>query len=351
MSANPEHDEDVARTDDLTRIAGIGPKRAERLNAAGIRTYSDLAARSADDLAALVPELTGMSPAQLDGWRGCARELAAQAAAPPVAAGPTAAAPAGAAPAVTSPAVAAPVVTSPAVTVPAVTSPAVTAPAVTVPAQARPVTKPGNGQHEESFLVRVLLNEDGSVRRTTVRHVGTGAQRQWPGLERDAIPGFIEAAARSAPRPSSALAEGACGEAGPAEPASAAAPLAESPPTAPGGGLAGSMRLVAAQPVLRAAEPFTMTMAIDLAEEADGAERLAYTAIVVAKPLAGGPKRTVAQSDGLLATSAPTILIDAAGLPPGTYRLDGAVSLRESGDHRTGLAAMAEGLLVHVLPG
>jgi hypothetical protein len=162
VSANPEHYEDVARTDDLTRIAGIGPKRVERLNAAGIRTYSDLAARSADDLAALVPELTGMSPAQLDGWRGCARELAAQAAAPPVAAGPTAAAPAGAAPAVTSPAVAAPVVTSPAVTVPAVTGPA-----VTVPAQAGPVTKPGNGQHEESFLVRVLLNEDGSVRRTT----------------------------------------------------------------------------------------------------------------------------------------------------------------------------------------
>jgi hypothetical protein len=225
---------------------------------------------------------------------------------------------------------------------------------VAVPAvagSAGQATRSGNGQHEESFLVRVLLNEDGSVRRTTVRHVGTGAQRQWPGLERDAIPGFIEAAARSAPRPSSALAEGACGEAGPAEPASAAAPLAESPPAAPSGSLAGSMRLVAAQPVLRAAEPFTMTMAIDLAEEADGAERLAYTAIVVAKPLAGGPKRTVAQSDGLLATSAPTILIDAAGLPPGTYRLDGAVSLRESGDHRTGLAAMAEGLLVHVLPG
>ena len=309
MAANPEHDEDVARPDDLTRIAGIGPKRAERLNAAGIRTYAHLAACSADDLTALVPELTGLSAAQLDGWRGRARELAA---------------PAGAAPAVAVPAVA---------------------------GSAGQATRSGNGQHEESFLVRVLLNEDGSVRRTTVRHVGTGAQRQWPGLERDAIPGFIEAAARSAPRPSSALAEGACGEAGPAEPASAAAPLAESPPAAPSGSLAGSMRLVAAQPVLRAAEPFTMTMAIDLAEEADGAERLAYTAIVVAKPLAGGPKRTVAQSDGLLATSAPTILIDAAGLPPGTYRLDGAVSLRESGDHRTGLAAMAEGLLVHVLPG
>ena len=89
-----------------------------------------------------------------------------------------------------------------------------------------------------------------------------------------------------------------------------------------------------------------------LAEAAGDADRLAYTAIVVAKPLAGGPKRTVTQSDGLFATAAPTIHLDAPGLPAGTYRLDGAVSLRESGeDHRAGLAAMAEGLLVHVLPG
>jgi len=218
--------------------------------------------------------------------------------------------------------------------------------------EAGPVTKPGNGQHEESFLVRVLLNEDGSVRRTTVRHVGTGAQRQWPGMERDAMAGFIEAAARSAPRPSSEPAEAAAGEAQPAEPAPTAASPAEEPPAPRGGGLAASARLMAGQTVLRADEPFTMTMAIDLAEAAGGADRLAYTAIIVARPLAGGPKLTVAQSDGLLATATPTILIDAAGLPMGTYRLDGAVSLRESGeDHRAGLAAMAEGMLVHVLPG
>lgn len=292
MPANPEHDEDVARADDLTQIAGIGPKRAERLNAAGIRTYAELAARSARELAALLPELTGRSAAQLDGWRDRARELA----------GPEG-----------------------------------------------PVTKSGNGQHEESFLVRVLLNEDGSVRRTTARHVGTGAQRQWPGMERDAMPGFIEAEARSAPRPSSERAERVFDEAQPADPAPATALPDEEPP---GGGLAASARLVAGQTVLRAAEPFTMTIAIDLAEAAAAADRLAYTAIVVARPLAGGPKQTVAQSDGVLATATPAILIDAAGLPPGTYRLDGAVSLRESGeDHRAGLAAMAEGLLVHVLPG
>ena len=318
MSANPEHDQDVARADDLTQIAGIGPKRAERLNAAGIWTYADLAARSADDLAALLPELTGLSTAQLDAWRDRARELA-------------------------GPAVAGPAVAGPAVAGPAVTVPAVTVPAVTVPAQAEPVTRGSNGQHEESFLVRVLLNEDGSVRRTTVRHVGSGVQRQWPGLERDAIPGFIEEAARSARRPASEP---------PVARDAAVAPVAPVAAVAAGGGLAASARLVPGQTVLRAGEPFTMTMTVDLAEAAGGADRLAYTAIVVARPLAGGPKRTVAQSDGLLAAGAPTVLIDAAGLPPGTYRIDGAVTLRESGeDHRTGLAAMAEGLLVHVLPG
>jgi hypothetical protein len=343
VSANPEHDEDVARADDLTQIAGIGTKRAERLNAAGIWTYAELAACSADDLAKLVPEPTGLSAAQLDGWRDRARELAAQAEAAPAAAPPAAAPPAAAGPAAAGPAAAGP----------AAAGPAAAGPAVSVPAQAGPVAKAGNGQHEESFLVRVLLNEDGSVRRTTVRHVGTGAQRQWPGMERDALPGFIEAAARSAPWPSSEPAERASGsgEAQPAEPVPAAAPPDEEPPAAAGGGLAAAARLMAEQTVLRAAEPFTMTMAIDLAEAAGGAERLAYAAIVEAKPLAGGPKLTVAQSDGLLATATPTIHIDAAGLPAGTYRLDGAVSLRESGEsHRAGLAAMAEGLLVHVLP-
>jgi hypothetical protein len=40
----------VTGPDDLTRIEGIGSKRAERLHAAGIRTYVDLASRSADDI-------------------------------------------------------------------------------------------------------------------------------------------------------------------------------------------------------------------------------------------------------------------------------------------------------------
>ena len=103
---------------------------------------------------------------------------------------------------------------------------------------------------------------------------------------------------------------------------------------------------------LRAAEPFTLTMAIELPEPARHADRLAYSAVVVAMPLTGGQKRTVAKSDGVLATTSPTISIAAAGLSPGPYRLDGAVSVREPGANRpVDLAGMAEGLLVQVLPG
>jgi hypothetical protein len=54
----------------------------------------------------------------------------------------------------------------------------------------------------------------------------------------------------------------------------------------------------------------------------------------------------------LVATPLSSVSIEAAGLPAGVYRLDGAVSLREPGaDRPEQLAAMAEGLLVQVIPG
>ena len=46
----------------------------------------------------------------------------------------------------------------------------------------------GDGQRYESVLVRILLNEDGSIRRMTARHVRTGTERHWPTLDRAALP-------------------------------------------------------------------------------------------------------------------------------------------------------------------
>ena len=102
----------------------------------------------------------------------------------------------------------------------------------------------GNGQHYESFIVRVLLNDDGSTRDTRMEHIGTSEVKRWAGWEHDAMLGFIKEAAV---------------------------------PTAP--------------PVL----------------------------------LAGG-------------------------LPPGIYLLEAAVSLRAAGASHGGVAAMAEGIMLQVLP-
>ena len=310
MSHNPGHGDDVAGADDLTRIGGIGSKIAEKLNAAGVQTYADLASRSADDIVKLLSDVAGLSTARLDSWRDQARELAA-------------------------------------------TTSATAAEAPEIPAGS-----PNNGQHYESFVIRVLLNEDGSIRRTTAQHIRTGAKRHWPGLERGALPDFIETAIASATPPAKTSAEPPIDEARQPE-----APLTRpgKPQHAPERGAPAQSRparrvssAVASveRTLLRAAEPFTMTITIDLTDPASQASRLAYNAVVVARPLTGGPKLTVARSAGLITTTPSTISIDAAGLPPGAYRIDGAVSLREPGSERPeGLAALAEGLLVQVLPG
>jgi Helix-hairpin-helix domain len=320
VSSNPGA-EIAATADDLTRIAGIGTKIARRLNEAGIGTYAELVSRSAGDIMALLPDVSGLALARVDGWRHEARELAA--------------------------------------------------------AQAlrdRPAAGRGSDQHYESFLVRVLLNEDGTVRRTTVRHVGTGAERHWPGLGVGPLSEFIQASAISAPPPAAdspsaavpppasapppAAAAGGAEPLAGAEPPGEAVPAAGAAPEATRGEPAGARPapftafavLSVERTTVRASEPFTMTMTLDLGEGRDRAGQLGYSAVVVAKPLGSGPRRTVARSDGLVPATAPIVTVAAAGLPPGAYRLDGAVSLFEPGGRPLGLAAIAEGFLVHVPP-
>jgi predicted flap endonuclease-1-like 5' DNA nuclease len=218
---------DGAGADDLTRIEGIGPRRAERLNAASIRTYVGLASCSTEEIAAVLPDV---GPAKIDTWRDKARELA----------------------------------------------PAEAPASQTRHAQA---ARPGADGERPAEIHTAPAG---------IQHVHT---------------------------------------------ASSAVLSVEPNP-------------------LRAAEPFTLTMTIELAEPASLADRFAYSAVVVAMPLTGGPKQTVAKSDGLLAITSPTISIDATGLSPGAYRLDGAVSLHEPGTDRSmDLAGIAEGLLVQVLLG
>lgn len=61
------HPEEARPTDDLTRIEGIGPKVAEVLNKAGIKTFDGLARADAGEVQKLLDEagLQMMSP---EGW-------------------------------------------------------------------------------------------------------------------------------------------------------------------------------------------------------------------------------------------------------------------------------------------
>ena len=224
-------------------------------------------------------------------------------------------------------------------------------PSAPVPPEAEPPTAPqdeaaadaGDSQHYDSFLVTVLVNEDRSIRSTTIKHPRTGAEHRWGGWKPEALLEFVAATRSSdiSPQPAKPpLAQ----RAHVGEPADVRSP--QSVRVAPSAGLS------AERTILRAAEPFTMTMTLDLAGVSAGIGRLAYSAIVAAKPLGGGPKRTVAQSTGVFATASPEFRIHAEGLPEGVYRLEGAVSLREPGeDHSTEIAGVAEGLTLQVLAG
>lgn len=61
-----------APTDDFTQIAGIGQRTQDKLQAAGIRTYADLAQATAAAIKAAIK--TGQH--QIEAWQAAARRLA-----------------------------------------------------------------------------------------------------------------------------------------------------------------------------------------------------------------------------------------------------------------------------------
>ena len=260
----------------------------------------------------------------------------------------------------------------------------------------------GHGQHYESFIVRVLLNDDDSIRDTRMEHIRTGEVRRWAGWEHRAMLDFIkEAAAPAAPAASPVLLAAPLGPLdaepppesvleppgsvlGPvAEPnaTSQVRPISQPPVTArapttpstpspsaqpeasqataesaaaggfPPGLLAPIVRLRLDRTVLYAAQPFAVALTLDLTKVAPQSERLIYSAVIVARQLGGRSGSTLASPRGLLKVAGTTtITIDAGGLPPGIYILEAAVSLRAAGASQARVAAMAEGIMVQVLP-
>lgn len=249
----------------------------------------------------------------------------------------------------------------------------------------------GNGQHYESFVVRVLLNDDGSIRDTRMEHVGTGEVRRWAGWEHDAMLRFIkETAAPAAPAapagllaapvgpldaephpeymPESVAEPCATSQVPPVRqpPVTAQASTMPSPPAQPEASQAARSAAADASPpwpaawvvrlrpdrtLLRAAQSFGVTLSLDLTKAAPQSDRLIYSAVIIARQLGGRSGRTLARPRGLLKVAGTTtITIDAEGLPPGIYLLEAAVSLRAAGAGHGGIAAMAEGIMLQVMP-
>ena len=52
-------EETTTKGDDLTKIEGIGPKIAETLTAAGVATYADLSAKTAEEIAEIIKDVRG----------------------------------------------------------------------------------------------------------------------------------------------------------------------------------------------------------------------------------------------------------------------------------------------------
>jgi len=212
----------------------------------------------------------------------------------------------------------------------------------------------GDGQHYESFIVRVRLHDDGSIRDTRMEHVRTGEVRRWAGWEHNAMLGFVREAAAPAALPVLLAAPVGPPDEEP-QPESVLGSQAVAGSTAADGSpprlLAPIVRLQPDRTLLRTGQPFAVTLSLDLTKVALPTERLIYSAVIVARQLGGRSARTLA-SPGGLAKVADTIniTIDAGRLPPGIYLLEAAVSLRAEGASRADVAAMAEGIMLQVLP-
>jgi hypothetical protein len=306
-------------TDDFKRINGIGPAIERRLHQAGIVTFVQLATLTPEEIADLVRDLAGLSAERIaeQDWPGQARELAAE-----------------------------------------------TAQAETPSAEA----SAGNRQHDASFTVKLLLNEDNSVRGTRVVDNRSKAEDQWAGWNASRMVAFIsqQAALR---RPEAAPTLAAASVVGPEPPVTpsvrsipAAAPIPEPPRAAVARDLAGTLRVPELQiipadvqgprRVLPQGLPFSVCLTLDLTEaELAGNVSLNYRAVVYAKGL-GGPRLVIGEAHNTITPSEHlTIFVPSRTLLPGTYHMEAAVTLtRPSADPITepGLGAYLEGGMLHI---
>ncbi len=146
-----------AGADDFKLIHGIGPGIANRLYNAGINRFEELAARTPDEIAAIVADIAGMSAERIvkQDWIGQAHEFSNQ------------------------------------------------------PAAEQPTAEHDSSvrQHYATFTIELLLDEHNNVRRTRAVHVQSGMKTTWAGWDQEQVSTFLIEQSGLAGEPSEAAIE------------------------------------------------------------------------------------------------------------------------------------------------
>jgi hypothetical protein len=275
--------------DDFQKIAGIGQAIERRLHDAGILTYRDLAARSPEQIAASLADVAGLSSARIasQDWAGQAGRLAGSAA---------------------------------------------------------PSLPSEPDQHYASFHIELLLDVDGSVRRTKVHHHQSDKDEAWPGwdegrliaLLRGHIPLLAPGQPAEAPGPPSSSATPATP---PTDQQEAAAPstgemeTADLPVSLPSSFLRienlGLTREGQRSRRYAPGEPTTIGFTLRVTQASTQAATFDFTADVTASSELGDNQRQpLGSAQGAVRAGEP-LLVELAGppLPRGLYRVEATVAI------------------------
>ena len=237
---------------DLLKIAGVGPALARRLAEAGIISHHDLASLTPGRVADVLAGVVGVSAERIasQDWIGQARRLAAD-----------------------------------------------------VPADTE------GHQRYATFHAELLIDADGRVRRTKVRHYQTDTEDSWPGWDSQRLIATIRAKAALDTR-----------SAHPAEPQlPPQSPVHVDGPSPAEPGTRGSFRSAGQPTAVR------MTLRVGQIDDVD-AEAVDFIAEVAARPVGSSDRHPLATASGIITIDEPMSL-DVAGppLPPGLHGLEAVV--------------------------
>ena len=304
-------DEDTGQVvDDFTQIQGIGPAKAERLYAAGITRYAQLAKMTPEELAALFSDMIGVTEARLrqQDWIGQAKVLAAEPG------GKNAPPPAGS-------------------------------------------SQPH--QHYAVFTVELLLDEALNVRRTRVLHVQSQLDQTWANWDGEGLLAFIQENAGLA----MAVSEAAGEAEQPVQESASAAAAGAAPTTPQPHNLRGNFQLQEklmdvygnhlSSWMAPAGEPFRIHLGLDLSQVENPAEQpLEYRATVYAKKIGAVDKQVLGSARGMLSSKDPFgIDVGCQMMEKGAYRLEVLVALALKGKSAQPggqIMALSEGRLLTV---